>query len=90
MKYVCKRCGHSENHKGNFLKHLTRNKPCKVKYLDIPIETLIKELEDKNHNYSENTPDFALNSANLLSNKKDTINPLECEYCKKVFKEKRY
>ena len=90
MKYVCKRCGHSETHKGNFLKHLSRKKPCKVKYLDISIETLLEELDSKKLNYSVNTPILALNSANMLSNKKDTINSFECEYCKKVFKEKRY
>jgi len=90
MNYYCKRCRYNVSRKDDLRKHLNRKKPCKVKYLDIPIETLIMELEDKNHNYSEITPDFALNSANLLPNKIDTINPLECEYCKKVFKEKRY
>ena len=90
MLYRCKRCGFSSHIKTHYIRHLeTRKKPCKVKYLDIPIETLIKELDDKNCKYAINTPESTLGGADMLSNKKDTINSFECEYCKKIFKEKR-
>ena len=90
MRYICKRCSYGTNIKCNLINHLTRKNQCKALYVDIPRDTLLKEVGDKSHNYFENTPNLALKSANVLSNKKDTINSLECEYCKKVFKEKRY
>ena len=90
MKYVCKRCGHSENHKGNFLKHLSRNKPCKALLLDIPIETLLEELDDKTNKMTQiepknepkltqTKPNLGINAHNLNSNK------YECCHCGKNY-----
>lgn len=45
MRYICKRCAYGTNIKCNLINHLSCKKPCKVKYLDIPIETLIDELD---------------------------------------------
>ena len=48
MLYHCKRCGFCSHIKTHYIRHLEeRKKPCKIKYLDIPIETLIKVVEDK-------------------------------------------
>ena len=47
MIFECKRCGHIETHKGNFLKHLNRKTQCKPILQDIDIETLKHELESK-------------------------------------------
>ena len=47
VQYKCKRCGYTVDHKGNFYKHLIRKNPCKVKYENISIETLLCELEKK-------------------------------------------
>ena len=48
MIFNCKRCGHIEKHKGNFLKHLNRKTPCKPILEDIDIETLRQQLESNN------------------------------------------
>ena len=80
MKYVCKRCGHSETHKGNFLKHLNRKKQCQVIYLDIPTDTLIKELDDKNtncHQVSSISVIPSVNNDNISENSKKYF----CKYC---------
>ena len=96
MKYVCKRCGHSETHKGNFLKHLNRKKQCKVKYLDISIETLIKEhngninneycLNPKLNPFESKLNDFDSNLTKTEykedSNKE---NKHKCIYCEKIY-----
>ena len=90
MKYVCKRCGHSETHKGNFLKHLNRKKQCKVIYLDISRETLIEEIGDKNTENAQECSKMAPELLKILQNKEfcnisKNINPLECKYCNKIY-----
>ena len=74
MKYVCKRCGHSENHKGNFLKHLTRKNPCKALFLDITRDTLIEELEGK----SKNVNPFVNPIVNPIVNNDNICKPNVC------------
>jgi hypothetical protein len=44
MSYKCIRCGYSTSHKGTFIRHIERVRPCKPKYVDC----------DKNENYSQN------------------------------------
>ena len=90
MRYICKRCAYGTNIKCNLINHLNRKNQCKALCLDISRDTLIEELEGKKLNYAENTQKSALGYAEILLSEKDSINLLECEYCKKNFKEKRY
>ena len=89
MIFECKRCGHIETHKGNFLKHLNRKTQCKPILQDIGIETLKQELETK---ITKNTkiaqecsflepPDSKNDSSDSIS----AQNKHECKYCKKIY-----
>ena len=86
MKYFCKRCGHSDRHKGNFLKHLNRTNPCKVILLDIPNETLIKEFYEKPSEkplFFPPNPSFSNFNTSIKSN--DSSKLYKCEFCNKKF-----
>ena len=43
--YNCPRCGYSTGNKSYFRKHLLRKKVCKVVLNDIPVETILKDIE---------------------------------------------
>ena len=47
--FGCKRCGHEFKTKGNLLTHLKRKRVCIPEIQDIPVETLITELCEKNY-----------------------------------------
>ena len=83
MNYYCKRCGYSVSRKDDLRKHLSRKKPCKVKYLEIPIETLIYELEGKIMEVNKKVNKKVNNSFNTGSN------ICECKYCGKIFSHKQ-
>jgi len=100
MKYICKRCGHIDTHKGNFIKHLKRINPCKVNYLDIPNETLIQELTENITKKSKLNPKMnpiesnlnpKMNSIELnliktyIKDNSTTINKHKCIYCNKIY-----
>ena len=94
MIFECKRCGHIETHKGNFLKHLNRKIACKPILKDIDIETLKHELEIKANKVNTEVNNFQLlvnNPVNNPVNKNTTKdnNILECRYCNKVFSHKQ-
>ena len=75
MLYKCKRCGFTTHIKTHYIRHLeARKKPCKVKYLDIPIETLIEELEDK----STNVNMFVNPNVNPIVNNDNIYKPNVC------------
>ena len=90
MNYYCKRCGYSVSRKDDLRKHLSRKKPCRVKYLDLPTETLIHELKGKYSDLAQNSSKIAHEQLKILkknepSNIYKSVNPLECIYCNKIY-----
>ena len=87
MLYQCKRCGFSSHIKTHYIRHLeARKKPCKVKYLDIPIDTLLKEVETK----PSSTPLFlppkpSFSSVNISTKLNASSKAHKCEFCNKTF-----
>ena len=87
MLYQCKRCGFSTHIKTHYIRHLeARKKPCKVKYLDIPIETLIDELEPKSStNPLFLPPEPSFFPLNISTKLNDSSKVHKCEFCNKTF-----
>ena len=90
MNYYCKRCGYSVSRKDDLRKHLNRKNSCKVKYIDIPIETLIKEVDVKNNELAQNSSKIAQKQLKILQKNESfsiskSVNPLECIYCNKIY-----
>ena len=90
MKYFCKRCGHMTKQKNDMRKHYNRTKTCSSILKDIPIDTLLEELDEKTIkmtqfepiNEPELTqikPNLGINAHNLNSNK------YECSHCGKNY-----
>ena len=86
MNYYCKRCGYSVSRKDDLRKHLNRKNPCKVKYLDIPIHTLIEELDGKIIEVNTKVNKKVNNSVNIVNIEG---NICECKYCGKIFSHKQ-
>ena len=64
--YVCKRCGYDTNIKGNLKNHFRRKKTCKNTLSDIPVATLLEELNIKStHNYTQPTHKLHTTTHNL-------------------------
>ena len=90
MKYFCKRCGHMTKQKNDMRKHYNRTKQCSPLLKDIPIDTLIKELDDKDIENAQECSKTAQKLLKKLQNKEfcnisENINPLECRYCTKIY-----
>ena len=91
MLYQCKRCGFSTHIKTHYIRHLeARKNPCKVKYLDIAIDTLIKEVDKKNNELAQNSSKIAPEQLKILQKNESfsiskNVNPLECIYCNKIY-----
>jgi len=83
MIFNCKRCGHIEKHKGNFLKHLNRKIVCKPILKDIDIEVLKQEVEIKVNKVNIEVNNVVNNVVNKDNNK------FECRYCNKIFSHKQ-
>ena len=80
MRYICKRCAYGTNIKCNLINHLTRKKPCIVTHLDVPRETIIEQLGDKNTNCHQMSPisvNPSVNNDNISENCKKYF----CKYC---------
>jgi hypothetical protein len=69
--FECPRCHYSVNHKGNFIKHLTRKNPCDSNYSNQSLEDILKSLtnQDKVHICSECSKTFS-HASNLSRHKK--------------------
>ena len=90
MPYICKRCNFSCIQKNDMRRHLNRKNHCKTLFLDIPIETLIQELEGKYSYLAQNCSKIAPEQLKILkknepSNISKSVNPLECIYCNKIY-----
>ena len=90
MRYICKRCAYETNVKCNLINHLNRKKQCVAKYLNIPRETLIDELEEKYSEFAQNSSKIAHEQLKILKKKEPSnifknVNPLECIYCNKIY-----
>ena len=48
VKYECNRCGYTNQHRSNFIKHLNRKYICKSLKNDISIEEIKKKYKLKN------------------------------------------
>ena len=86
MKYFCKRCGHTSKQKNDMRKHYNRTKQCSPILKDIPIDTLIKELETKtstNPLFFPPKPSFS--SENISTKLNDSSKLHKCEFCNKTF-----
>ena len=82
MLYRCKRCGFSSHIKTHYIRHLeSRKKPCKVKYLDIPIETLIKELDAKNTIVNQLSSVYVIPNVNIDNMSENSSKKYFCKYC---------
>ena len=75
VKYKCRRCGYQVNHKHNYIKHLSRKKPCKVSLEDVEIETLIEQIIGNNHktttDYCKTTADYCKTTADYCKTTAD-------------------
>jgi len=95
MIYKCRRCGHTEKHKGNFLKHLNRKNICKPIIENIDIETLKLENEEKNLKFTQKSsnnltnPQYYLENqlpyTNNINESEENFIKLQCEFCKKKY-----
>ncbi len=64
--YVCKRCGYDTNIKGNLKNHFRRKRTCKNTLSDIPVATLLEELNGKStHKYTQPTHKLHTTTQNL-------------------------
>ena len=87
VNYVCKRCGYSVSHKHNFIKHLNRKRNCKPILSDISIETLKLELEGKS---LEGVGNVVVVVENVVEKSLQGVELIQCKFCKKKFKKKKY
>ena len=100
MLYQCKRCGFSTHIKTHYIRHLeARKKQCKVIYLDIPIETLLKEVDNKRVEIGvegvKNGVEIVQNGVkgifnNNISAVEVNNSNIKCPKCGKEFKSKKY
>lgn len=103
VKYICRRCGYEVNHKHNYIKHLSRKRPCKVTKENISIETLKSEINvffpqkpSKNEEISLKNPQKPsfVKKTNLKNpqkpskNEENVTKTLECVYCHKIYSRK--
>tara|TARA_Y100000385_G_scaffold222829_1_gene232837 strand:+ start:4971 stop:5951 length:981 start_codon:yes stop_codon:yes gene_type:complete len=87
MIFNCRRCGHIEKHKGNFLKHLNRKTTCKPILEDVDIETLKDELETKSVKSLLKVVPVVETVVPVVEEKKTQY---ICTGCKKEFKNNKY
>lgn len=46
MVFTCRRCGYTTTDKGNYMRHLKRKRQCLVTKEDVPITTLLEEVQE--------------------------------------------
>lgn len=103
VKYICRRCGYQVNHKHNYIKHLSRKKPCKVTKENVDIDSLKQEInvflpqnpskiEENNLKMPQNAS-FVIKKVaempqNASKNEGKVTKTLECDYCHKLYSRK--
>ena len=72
VEYTCQRCGFKASHKGNFMNHLKRKKPCPPVESDIPID-FIKQYYGLE--VPPNSSEMPPNSSKMPSVENDSFTP---------------
>lgn len=90
MNYICKRCNKIYFHKGHYLNHIKRKRPCNNNS-DTMIRLFCSDIFNNNKNSPENIHDSAKNfQKNIKSAEIENNNELVCNYCKFYFKRNDY
>jgi hypothetical protein len=82
VDYNCKRCGYTAKAKSVLLKHLNRKRICDPKIGDIPVATLINDVEQTN------VEQVSTEQTSIV--KKSVVDDLiQCLYCYRVYESKK-